>query len=296
MTTASIIDHPLLNILEQKLDKVDFSKDWKRVLKKMPSSFAPIPVDPIAPSYHFTPNEELFEWIDVVESVAKAKERFVMFELGAGYGRWCINAMIALKFLNPIPFHFVAVEAEKSHYNFLEKYFLAHRLKLEEHRLIKAAIDTVEKSTLFHMGEAKHWYGQCIDDTPVENKNWVQTLLEKIEQGFQRKKDQRRKEVVRTITLNSLLEDYPKVDLIDMDIQGKELEVIRDSIKLLNQKTKRLHIGTHSHEIDSELEKLLTLEGWRSLNLLPLFGTSKTPYGTITCNDGVQTWINPRLE
>ncbi len=39
-----------------------------------------------------------------MEAVSQAQGTFIMFELGAGYGRWCINAMHALHFLNPIPY------------------------------------------------------------------------------------------------------------------------------------------------------------------------------------------------
>lgn len=295
MKNPSKITHPLLEELAQKLEAVNFSESWRPILKKMPSSFAPIPVDPIAPSYEFVANEELFEWIDLVEAVSCAKEKFIMFELGAGYGRWCINAMIALQFLNPIPFHFVAVEAEDTHFKFLKKYFKIHNLKPKDHKLVNAAIDTEEKYVSFHMGESKDWYGQCIDENSPIQKRSILELLTRLYLRLKDKKDPRRLEGVRTITLNSLLMPYKRVDLIDMDIQGKEFEIIKASITQLNEKVKRLHIGTHSHEIEKNLEHFLRSEGWKPLVLLPLFRTTETSYGIITCNDGVQTWINPKI-
>jgi hypothetical protein len=37
-------------------------------------------------------DEEYFEWIDLLEAVASAKNRFTMLELGAGWGRWSARA------------------------------------------------------------------------------------------------------------------------------------------------------------------------------------------------------------
>jgi len=43
------------------------------------------------------PNEEYIEWIDVLEAVSNARDRFTMVELGAGWGRWLVNAAAALR-------------------------------------------------------------------------------------------------------------------------------------------------------------------------------------------------------
>jgi hypothetical protein len=45
------------------------------------------------------------------------------------------------------------------------------------------------------------------------------------------------------VTLASLLEGLGQVDLIDMDIEGQELPVIRSTIAALNPQVKRLHKG-----------------------------------------------------
>ena len=37
-------------------------------------------------------SEEYFEWIDFLAAVKTARDRFVMMELGAGYGRWLMRA------------------------------------------------------------------------------------------------------------------------------------------------------------------------------------------------------------
>jgi FkbM family methyltransferase len=67
---------------------------------------------------------------------------------------------------------------------------------------------------------------------------------------------------VPAVRLARLLQDQDLVDLIDMDIEGQELPVIRCTIADLNSKVKRLHVGTHSNEIESGLRQLLSAYGW----------------------------------
>jgi hypothetical protein len=60
-------------------------------------------------------DEEYFEWIDLLEAVAWARDRFTMLELGAGFGRWTARAAAAAK--QPgIPYFLVAVEGEPTHF------------------------------------------------------------------------------------------------------------------------------------------------------------------------------------
>ena len=55
-------------------------------------------------------DEEYFEWVDVLESVAEAESSIVMVELGAGYGRWLMRAAAAAR-RRGVTFHAVGVEA-----------------------------------------------------------------------------------------------------------------------------------------------------------------------------------------
>jgi len=49
---------------------------------------SPLPVRSVYPGFNDPGfNNEIFEWIDVLESVAAARKSYTMIELGAGYGR-----------------------------------------------------------------------------------------------------------------------------------------------------------------------------------------------------------------
>ena len=100
---------------------------------------------------------------------------------------------------------------------------------------------------------------------------------------------------VPSVSLRRILKDLPRADLIDMDIEGQELPVIRAAVTDLDAKVRRLHIGTHSVEIESELRQLLSGHGWRCVADYSLRSTNQTPWGDIHFENGVQSWVNPRL-
>ena len=98
---------------------------------------------------------------------------------------------------------------------------------------------------------------------------------------------------VPCVTLAELLAPYPKVDLIDLDVQGSEFDVLAPAIELLNERVQRIHIGTHAAQIEEALRELFGAAGWKKLNDYPCQSRVPTPYGDITFGDGVQTWLNP---
>jgi hypothetical protein len=63
----------------------------------------------------------------------------------------------------------------------------------------------------------------------------------------------------------------------------------------LNAKAKRLHIGTHGKEIEDQLRELLSAQGWDCKFQYPECSTSDTPWGAISFENGVQSWVNPRF-
>jgi len=281
-------EHLGVGELFKKMQSEDFKRYKETIYNKLPSDFQ------IEGSVLFSmPGEDYLEWIDIVESVKNAKNKFVMFELGAGYGRWCMNALYALKYLNPIPYHFVAVEAEDTHYRFLQDFFAAHQLPHKSYELIHSAVDTKKGACLFHMGDPNGWYGQSIDKNL---SGWLQKLYCKLRSHFRTTSlNGTYKKYTPTITLNSLLGKFDHVDLIDMDVQGVEFSIINSSIDLLCEKVKRVHIGTHSTEIDRNLFELFTKKNWENVHSFPVFTKKMTPYGLVEFNDGIQSWINPKL-
>jgi len=243
-------------------------------------------------------DENYFGWIDVIEAVLAAKGRFVMIELGAGYGRWLLSAVGVLRHLNPIDYRLIAVEAEPTHFKWLKEHMLANEVKPENCELINAAIGGKSGLVQFYIGNPSGWYGQAIDVNAKQRDRL--SLLEKLRSAALRLislyyPTKVGKIWVEVIPLAPLLNKHGSIDLIDLDVQGAELEVLAPAIDSLNATTKRVHIGTHSTEIETGLREVFSRNGWECLHDFPCFSSIMTDYGEIEFQDGLQTWANPRL-
>jgi FkbM family methyltransferase len=211
-------------------------------------------------------DEEYFEWIDLLEAAAWAKDRFVMMELGAGFGRWTARGAAAAKQLG-LAYSFVAVEAEPTHFQWLEESLCENGVEPENFRLVNAAVTAKDGSIGFHVGDPFNNYGKSIGG-PTE---------------------------VPAVSLTTLLEPFERVDLVDLDVEGAELEILAAARGPLNRKVRRVHVETHSDRLHQKIENLLGKLGWRPLFVFGGDAADQTPWGRINFQGGVQGWINPKL-
>jgi FkbM family methyltransferase len=244
-------------------------------------------------------NEEYFEWIDLLKSVVAARKSYTMIELGAGIGCWAVRAAYALQQYNrKLPYRLIAVEAEPTHFEWMHQHFTDNGIDPNQHSLIHAAVSQAPGEVSFYVGSESGdvnpggWYGQEL------TKDYeVDILVEEAPYGkyrIRRHASGAKSIYVPAITLVSILDDLQQVDLIHVDIQGLELSIIGSSIDELDAKVKRLHVGTHSREIENGLRQLLTSHGWRCLADYPSASVEQTPWGPIEFQDGIQSWVNPR--
>lgn len=252
-------------------------------------------------------NEEYFEWIDLLEAVLAAKDKFLMIELGAGYGRWLVNAAYAIKRLgNNIPYKLIGIEAEPQHFKFMIQHFQDNGVGLTEHKLTKAAINDRDGTVLFCVGAANIWYGQSIYQTPKYSvwdriKEFVKIhflTLETKDVDFLSGKEFIYKyhiKKIKSLSLTTLLRDLDFIDLIDLDIQGSEFIVLNAAKELLQQKVKRIHIETHTYEIEENLRRLFSNLGWYCIHDFPQHSEVEIRYGKIKFQGGIQSWLNPQL-
>jgi FkbM family methyltransferase len=212
---------------------------------------------------------ELFEWIDLLETVVAARGTFTMLELGAGYGRWIVNAAAAARaYHGDIATRLVAVEAEPTHFRWMKRHTRDNGVRA---RLVHAAVAAEAGHVEFGVGNAAAWYGQAIADG-----SWSPVRTER----------------VRAITLSSLLEPLDHVDLIHLDVQGAELDVVTEAVDRFDA-VRRIHIGTHNRGVEDGLRRLFGRLGWTSTNDYASETTAATPFGELTFQDGVQTWLRP---
>ena len=190
--------------------------------------------------------------VDIFLSILKdIKSSSVTFmELGAGYGDWCMalngvvrNRLIKTDIREPICY---AVEAEPKHIEWLLEHFKKWNIKgdifpcviSDRNGMCKFAVDVDPSAS----------YGQSVayTDSPIRTAG---NLL-------------RRKMITMySLKLDSLLKmkKIDHIDLIDMDVQGNEVRVIRGASESIDEgKIDYWKIGTHGKKYNKKLEKILT--------------------------------------
>jgi FkbM family methyltransferase len=255
---------------------------------------------PVVSLGHPCIDEEYFEWIDILESVVLADDPYTIAELGAGYGRWAVRAALAARQQGKPLGRFIAVEPEPVHFRWLETHFADNGLDPRTHRLERAAVGDQPGETMFWIGtpdetssRPNEWYGQAIANETQLVANARQEMYE----GWPvvRHPSGMRSITVPVRTFAALLADTGVVDLADLDLQGEEHKVVRSSIAQINESVRRLHIGTHGPQQEEELRRVLRENRWECRADYACGSQSDTPYGRVAFQDGVQSWINPRL-
>ena len=239
-------------------------------------------------------DEEYFEWIDLLEAVVHSRSGFAMIELGAGWGRWLARAGVALRVLHRSSYKLIGVEAEPTHFGWMVEHLKENGLDNKDCLLIQAAVTDRDGQVRFYVGRADEWYGQAVAGPAPMGPIWSK-LRRFVGQALKRGSPDGIAEV-RALSLNTILRDLDRVDLIDLDVQGVELSVLESAAAEINKKVERIHIGTHSPEIESGLRGMFDRLGWSCLCDYAMGGHRQTPYGQIAFQDGVQSWVNPHLQ
>ncbi len=245
-------------------------------------------------------DNEYFEWIDILESVEEAQNTFVMIDVGAGYGRWCVRAALAARRKGHLDFRCVAIEPEPDHFRWLRQHFADNELNPREHELIWAVAGAQPGFVPFWVGTPSGWYGQAIAKrpaTPLPDVRTRQRLRARSVLGLPPVVSATEATVtwVPSIVLSEAIAAHGRIDFMDLDIQGAELEVLTAAINLVTERVRRIHIGTHSALVEDGLRELFRSEGWQNLNDYAGQSRTTTPYGEMEFEDGVQTWLNPAL-
>jgi len=265
-----------VNFLGQLTD-VSFNKGWDDQ-ERMRDRYSWPPYPPL--------DEELFEWKTMLSAILDAKDSFVMIEAGAGYGRWMVSAMRACQVRRPdLACQLIGIEADPTHYRWMRKHFLDNGLNPDSHRLIFAAVDEKNGEGTYLCGDdPAMWYGQHLAYAEHHETN--------LNDGYKRI-------IVPTLTIDAILADLDRVDLIDFDIQYAEGRAIPVSIEAMTRKVKRVFVETHSAEIHEIVQRSFESNQWQCTDRYGYVhgcpSVERTPFGSITFAAGVQCWINPKL-
>jgi FkbM family methyltransferase len=238
--------------------------------------------------------EDYYEWIDVLEAIEEAGDSFNMIELGAGYGRWVINAAAAIQnFHGRRPSHLwlCAVEPSKQRIAWMREHFADNDVDPAAHRLIEAGVSADGLRCAFQSDTpATDGYGQTT--IPVD---W--TSMRADAAGFYRKQQDGSTAsfvMIPTVTVPDVIGDRI-IDLLDIDVQGHEVAIIEPFIELIAQRVKRLHIGTHTAELHTRLGEIVAGAGFQMQREFLVNSNQPSEFGVIRLIDGLQSWINPAL-
>jgi FkbM family methyltransferase len=191
------------------------------------------------------PNEDYFEWVALLEAVMEARSFFTMVELGAGWGRWIVNGVAALRAQRALPYHVVGVEAEPMHFRWMKKHLKDNDVDLRRATLIEAAVARGDGTVPFHVGDAADWYGQRIatleEVTPAKRQR--RRFRSVLRRCHARPGDGRSGGLVRAVSVRSVLGELDRADLLDVDIQGAEGDVLEPARDVLDERVKRVFCG-----------------------------------------------------
>lgn len=231
-------------------------------------------------------DDNIFDWLILLEAVVEAHDEFTMVALGAGWGRWLVSAAFAVKQFSQIPCRLIGVEAEPTHFQWMLQHFRDNDLDPAGHDLIEAAASGRSGRAWFYCGKPASWYGQSIIRDPALDEIADKTEIEYNSESAR---------LVRTVDLAEVTERYRKIDYLHMDVQGAELDILAAASQDLNSKVKRVLVGTHSIEIEAGLRDLFGSLNWNCQYDVPINGSAVVDGVSVSLGDGVQVWINPGL-
>lgn len=207
-------------------------------------------------------SEDYFEWVDMLTSLKEASGQFNFLKLGSQTGRWEAFAAIANNAYKKLPCHFVSVDKAR----------------------VGLIFETFEDNGICKMDNIRHDVLRCsVSDvtSPFVNK---ETLTKAEKNSLE-------------MSLDYIIDKFEgkEIDLIDSDCQGPEGHIFHASRDKVNKYVKRVHIGTHSSQIDKDVFELFSDMGWKNINNFGWGEVVVLPQGKMSFMDGIQTWVNPNL-
>src|SRR5262249_46383337 len=106
-------------------------------------------------------DDNIFDWLALLESVVEARGSYTMAALRAGWGRWLVARALAAK-ERGLPFSLVGVEAEPTHFQWMRQHFADNGLDPADHKLIEGAASGRSGEGWFYFGKPDSWYGQSL--------------------------------------------------------------------------------------------------------------------------------------
>ena len=216
----------------------------------------------------------------------QASGRFTAVEVGSGWGPWIGLAGVLANTHGVDALCLIGAEASAERYDLMCRHLELNGLTSASKRMIK----TFHGAIWTHNGEVQ------FPDSIVEDMGPAVTA-----QGS--KTDYRGHPIttLRTpcVRLSTLCEGAGLVDFLHIDVQGSELDIIRNEAEWLGKNVRVMMVATHSRVIEGGVMDLLGDLGWVLKREKPCrFQMDENPrenWEGLTQADGSQHWINSAL-
>lgn len=216
------------------------------------------------------------------------KDNVNFFELGAGWGRLCLNLAGAIDFkviqCAPKRYHCLAVEAEPIHYKWLKEHFEVQNIN---GTAVFGAVSNRNGSCHFdaYSSSPDSEYGQAMN--PFMSRRGIPSI-----QNL-RKIITKKAVKVPMYTLDRLVQEYgfDHVDIVQMDVQGAEYDVIQGAANSIKEGIiDYFLINIHREEHSIMIPELLSSEYSLIVDLKRANLAIVEGFPPIQCNDGIQLY------
>lgn len=218
---------------------------------------------------------EPIEYVGTIKAVEAGIGPFVMAELGAGLGTWCVNGGVLARQIRRGPIRLYAVEGSAGRVENLKINFADNGFDPSFHNIHAAVAGAKDGYALFPQIDVLGDWGESalFSETPEPRDGY---------------------DMVKSISIPTLLKDEKVVDLIHFDVQGAEADVIGGALDFLTERVRYMVVGTHSREAEFRIIRDLQSHGWRLENEQPARFDRTNGEEHLRC-DGTHVWRNPML-
>ena len=237
-----------------------------------------VDLPPIPANWH----ADIAEWASCLRAVDLAGDRFVMVELGCGWGCWMNNLGVAAKSVGK-KVRLFGLEADEESLRFARLAFKDNGIADDEFTLVQGIAGKSGSVALFpRVGAEGGGGGEAIFNPTTDQ------LRDSVDSG----------NYVRmpVIDIDALTQHEKKLDFVHVDIQGAELDLLTEQFDWLCRKVHYVFVGTHTKQIEGGLFELFTTRGnWKlEVERPAVFGlVDGRPSVHI---DGALAWRNAALD
>jgi hypothetical protein len=229
---------------------------------------------PIPANWH----ADIAEWASCLRSVDLSGDRFVMLELGCGWGCWMNNLGVAAKSVGK-EVKLYGIEGDQESLRFA-------RLALNDNGI------TEKEFSLSHGIASKAGGFALFPKVGTEGGGGGFAIFNPNEQQLRDAADSGKYVHLPILDIKALIKDERILDFMHVDIQGAELDLLTELFDLLCEKVRYIFIGTHSKQIEGGLFDLFMRKNvWKMEMERPARFILIDGRPVVRC-DGVQAWRN----